>query len=800
MDGTAQVWDTSTGLPIGAPIKHGDQVIAVAFSPDGRLILTSGSDGKARLWDAATGQPLDLASLQGKQIRATRFSPDGRLLLILGPDRTARLWDIARGRQVGNPASDIAEVEFSPDGRLLLAIGMDGAARLWDVAAGHPTGTIFRQVDKIIASRFSPDRRLIATFGSEGTIQLWNAGSGQRVGSIIRPETAYTKLLFSPSSKSVLTLGEKSTARLWNITTGHPIGQIVRHDSEIFAAAFSPDGRLLLTGSRDRTARLWDTATGQPVGSPLRHRLFVKSVSFSPDGRLALTSSMDGTAKLWDLGAAEVVANAPKLESDPDEDGQFAPSPVLPYPFEVAAFSPDRERALMSSKADGLARLIETNTGQPIGPTIAHRWSRVRALAFSPDGRRFATGSHPRGPDEENSTDTTCQIWDVATSRPCSPLLPHINYVAALAFSPDGKVLASGDYSGAVHLWDVETGTSLRPPLRTNSIVSVVAFSPDGRMLAAGTAEPGPHAMLWDLATGTRRGEPIRFRRNVAALAFSPDGRRLAAGSHDTTVRIVDTSTGRPIGEPMPHAESVRGLTFSPDGRLLLTVSSGTSVSSAARLWDAATGRPTSPELSQASVASGALAFSPDGSVFATGYEDGSIYLWDLNSARPIGPARKLRRRVVEVAFRPDGRTLLAVDQRGAVGSWPNRLVPSEEPVESLVRRVRVRSGLELDATGVVVVLDPETWRRNREALGDPPRASSPADDRAWHEALARDAEAVGDGFAARWHLDRLISERPGEGLLRARLAQAMLIDRDRDSARAEMDPRDRVGASRTSP
>jgi tetratricopeptide (TPR) repeat protein len=145
-----------------------------------------------------------------------------------------------------------------------------------------------------------------------------------------------------------------------------------------------------------------------------------------------------------------------------------------------------------------------------------------------------------------------------------------------------------------------------------------------------------------------------------------------------------------------------------------------------------------------------------------------------------------LRGPVLDLAFRPDGRTLLAVDDRGRVDSWPVP-VPSDEPIERLIRRVELRSGLRLDAAGAVVVLDPETWRRHRAELGDPPRTSIAADDRAWHDVLARDAAAAGNGSAARWHLERMIPDRPGAGLLRARLAGALLMEGDSGSARSEL-------------
>ena len=361
-----------------------------------------------------------------------------------------------------------------------------------------------------------------------------------------------------------------------------------------------------------------------------------------------------------------------------------------------------------------------------------------------------------------------------------SPLLPHINYVAALAFRPDGKVLATGDYSGVVHLWDVETGGRVRSPLFIGSIILRLAYSPDGRMLAIGTAEPLNLVVV--LGHGRRlacgQAAPLQEGRSPV-WPISPDGRRLAAGSDDTTVRLIDVATGRAIGEPMCHADLVRGLAFSPDGRLLLTASSGPSRNSCgsalghghgpARL--AGIGAPASRRLGRAGVLARWHALR-DGMPGRLGVCSGTR-LPPRRSARPgcSGILSSPWRSAPTAG--PCWRWTTAVD----VDSWPVP-VPSDEPVERLIRRLEVRSGLELDAAGAVVVLDAETWRRRRAELDDPPRTSNPADDLAWHEALARDAEAVGDGFAARWHLERMIPDRPGEGLLRARRARALLTGR----------------------
>ena len=324
-----------------------------------------------------------------------------------------------------------------------------------------------------------------------------------------------------------------------------------------------------------------------------------------------------------------------------------------------------------------------------------------------------------------------------------------------------------------------------------------LAFSPDGRVLASGTADPGFHAVAWDLASNRPIGEPVRFRGNVRHLAFSSDGTRLAAGATDSTVQLIEAATGRVIGEPLRNEGSISGLR--PGRPILLTVSEGKRENGAARLWDARSGQPTSPGMAHPTrIAEDALDFSPDGSAFATGCEDGSVQLWDVATARPIGPPRMLRGPALGVAFDRDARSLIAVDDHGNVRTWALREPPAE-PVERLIGRGQVRTGVKLDATRDVAVLDAEDWRRRRGEDGEPGSSPDPAAEAGWHKDCARDAEAIGDGSGARWHLDRLIGARPDDGMLHARRARTWLRDEDVraadiDLTRAiDLGPRDRV-------
>jgi WD40 repeat protein/serine/threonine protein kinase len=801
-NGTVQLWDTATGRPLAPALEHGSPINCIAFSADGRRVLTGGTTGTVRLWNSETGQPVLPAMVDGEIVDGVEFAPDGRTFVSHGSDRAARLRSTATGQRIG-PIIDqgnIVSVGFSPDGRALVTCGINGAVRLWDTTTVQPLGAGFRHGDVASVATISPDGRLVATGCFDGTVQLWETAIGSpRAGPIPAHGGRVTRAVFSPDGAVLMTAATDGSVRLWDVVAGRPIKAALRHDGVINECQFSPDGKLIVTAGGDHTARLWDGVTGRSLGLPMRHQLPLNDVAFAPDGKLIMTASEDGTAKLWRVRSLDIELVEQRSEGRPDDRETRQSSPWPAVSFSEAVFSPDRKRVLVGSQRNGLARLIDTSNGQTLGMPMLHRWSLVRAVAFSPDGRRIATASHNSGVSEGGGTGTTCQIWDGSTGRTVSPLLPHINFVSALNFHPGGMVLATGDYSGAIHLWDVESGELLGPPFAVRSPVICLAFSPDGRTLAAGTAEKRFEASLWDVITGQRRGEPIRFKESVSRLAFSPDGRFLAIGSRDTTARLVEVATGRPIGEPLQHRTAVRGMAFSPDSRHLLMTYAETARQSAARLWDVTTGHCVSPMMTHAgAVTADSVAFSSDGTLFATGCKDGSVHLWHVNGARPIGPSRLLRHSVLGLAFTPDGRSLMAVDDRGNVRAWPVS-GHTDQSVEQLMKRFQVRTGLDFDSNKESTALETSTWRKYREQVDSSRLSFLREGDIAWHELCAGDAEAVGDAFAARWHLDRLIASSPGDGLLYARRAMTWLRLKDDRLSRADIacainrGPRDRI-------
>src|SRR6266496_2123037 len=247
---TLMLTQLSWHIPLAGSMWHSDVVYSAQFSPDGERIVTASWDGTAHLWETRSGKPIGEPMQHQGRVFSAQFSPDGQRIVTASWDKTARLWDAASGKPIGPPMKHegiVFSAQFSPDGQEVVTASADKTARLWDAATGKPIGQPMRHEDVVNSAQFSSDGQKVVTASWDKTARLWDATSGEPIGEPMKHEDVVDSARFSPENQRLVTASEDKTARLWDAETGEPIGEPMKHEKPVNLAQFSPDGRQVLT-------------------------------------------------------------------------------------------------------------------------------------------------------------------------------------------------------------------------------------------------------------------------------------------------------------------------------------------------------------------------------------------------------------------------------------------------------------------------------------------------------------------------------------------------------------------------
>ncbi len=639
-------FNAGNGVPTRYLGGHTGSIGAVAYSPNGKFIATGSDDWTAILWDAQNpARRTPLATLRGHTlaVKSVAFSRDSRILAVGSDDRTTTLWNVsdpAKPRQLATlpPASDsVFALAFSPATDLLATGGYDNTVRLWDVsdpARPGPLGTLsFPPEGKaglVRAVAFSPDGRYILT-GDEGgpVCGLWDVSDPGRptLSKLLQrpnaPSGVHVRAVaFSPDGRSAV-IGEG----LGNVDlfTGPGPGELAFAQtsdttSPISSLAFSPDNHTIAVNGS--IVDLFDTARLSTAKAYLTHGEIAWAVAFSPDGRSLATGTNDSALRTWEI-----------------------PGPgIAPAYGTVEHLTADGHSGTVAVATDKAVQLW--NIEDPYRPQLIIDVVRtgdddsVTRLALRPDGRVLAVITYkkiilyniadPRHPTELASADVFAG----------TEFTRAVAYTAA--FSRDGMKLAVGgvrsDAPAPFVLFDVSDPGRPRalPAVTAHRFgVSQVAFSPDGKILA--TASTDRSLKLWRIgadSTITPLTTINSFRSGVRTVSFAPDGRTLVASSDDSTVRLWDVSDPvalRPRADLLGYGAGIYAIAYSPDGRFLATGGTDPSV----KLWDVSDpDHPTLTGTLQTYISAAEIAFAADGrTVFATtGF--GQAPVWDLDVSR----------------------------------------------------------------------------------------------------------------------------------------------------------------------
>jgi WD40 repeat protein/tRNA A-37 threonylcarbamoyl transferase component Bud32 len=587
-----------------ATLTGHEEVLAVAFSPDGARIATGGADGAVKVWDPRNRRAvLNLAGQAA--IAAVALSRDGRRLAAGSADGAVRVWDAGTGTALATWGGNgpVTGLAFDPSGQRLAATGgkpLAGELKLWDLTSGKALGgRTWRHL--LAAVTFTPDGKFLATAGHDDTVTAWDAATLKPVLGFKgrTPKTVrWASVAFSADSRWIAAGSPDGLVRVWDAVTGQEhFTALTPTGAGVAGVAFGgPDGRILAAAAADNTIHGWFTSSGTSAFTLRGHGRAVTAVAFSPDGRQLASGSLDRTAKVWDVTRR-------------DEDRILRPANAE---VNAVAFSPDGT-SLAAATRDRTVKVWNLATGKPV-MTLRALPGSMNGLAFHPGGARLACAGG----------DGWVRVWEFPSGREALRL-PCGAPVHTVAFHPSGARLACGGEDGWVRVWEVPAGRQALC-LRCGVPVHAAAFHPDGR-LVVGTDRG---VCVWDGSTGQELPAPRGGRGVVHAVAFSPDGRHLATAGQDETVLVRDLASGARVRTLRGHAGAIRALAYGPGGRL-----ASVGDDKAVRLWD-----PEGRELlalRRHSEALRAVAFSPDGHRLASGSDDGTVTIWNGTPGRSQG-------------------------------------------------------------------------------------------------------------------------------------------------------------------
>ena len=595
---------TRMNLPEGAIARLGKGIInEIAYSPNGKYLAVAGSAG---IWVYDMSIHHEVALLTGRNtgpVSSVAFSPDGKTIISGYGSGDILVWDLKTGKRkqtLPTVQEWVRSVAISPDGKIIASggaceEGLCPGITLLDTQTGKHLKS-FGGLYTTLSISFSPDGNMIASSGDErnSNIRLWDVQTGKLLRTL-KKRTAFedfegrdvNSVVFSPDGNMIASGSGNGTIRLWNVHTGEFIKYLAGHTKTVNSVAFSPNGQTLMSAGADGVC-LWDVNTGEYIEDV---PILAVSAAFSPDGKTCAIVSETGITVLNAHTFQYLESLTRNIGSEDEFRGEDIGS------IGSVTFSPDGN-TIVSCSGNNI-HLWDAHTNQLLKTLIGHTES-VNSVVFSPDGETIASAGNDR----------TIRLWNANTREHIETLMAHADSVSSIVFSSDGETIASAGNDKTVRLWNVKTGELLKTFTGHIENVNTIAFSPVGTTIASGSGQllylgggedvgtcVGQEIRLWNTNTGEHIRTLTGHTSVVNSVVFSPDGKTLASGSGQwmgyegiysdgEEVRLWNVHTGELIKTLTGHDVVVSSVVFSPDGNLIV---SGTEMDEI-RVWDAHTG------------------------------------------------------------------------------------------------------------------------------------------------------------------------------------------------------------------
>ncbi|AFZ01823.1 WD40 repeat domain-containing protein [Calothrix sp. PCC 6303] len=588
-DNTIKLWDVGTAKLIKTLTGNKSKISMMSWNPRSQTLAVWSKDEKIQLWNISTGKLLQTITEYDAKVQRIEniWSPDGKALALANPS-IVKIWDVSTGKLIktidhgfGTSTASITNFVWSPDSKKLVSTNIGGAI-IWDIN----TGKRIREIFEIYAAStvWSHDGKKLAVGGQEGKITIWDMITGKSQ-TLYGHGFFVTDFTWSPDGKILISVGMDNTIKIWDVTTGKRLKTLFGHDNGIVNIRWNPQTKILASrGQYDNAIKIWnfdlnnlvenkliqDQEIGEKISFPA-HKSSITGLVWSPDGKIIASDASEeegGIIKFWDTSTGKSLNTL-------SQNQKMAVANIAWNPNGKTFATSGREKIVkkVSGNSSLLADEIQYG-GVKITIWDATTGKSIRTidvgegdnLVWSPDGKILA-----------NSGKTNIRLWDAATGK----LLKTINgkYIYhTFAWSPDGKTIVGYDLD-KMNLWDVTTGklsktlTGLEVENlstgggETGNMFRAIAWSRDGKFIA--TTDVSRTIQIWDATAGKFVKSLTGHGSAVLDVVWSDDSKTLTSVSQDKTIKQWDVSTGKEIttiGINLPHTLRV---SWSPDGKKL---------------------------------------------------------------------------------------------------------------------------------------------------------------------------------------------------------------------------------------